>query len=232
MKEGNTKVALILGGTGGIGSSIADAFESDGINVCRHGVSRGEYVADLSKDGEAKRLVESVVSEYGRIDILVNSISSPLKRESVEKKTWKDFEKHFNVQLKAVVETTRFIVPLMKEQNSGRIINILSTVVNSKTSAGLSDYTSLKYALWGLTKSFAKELGKYGITANAISPGFIRNSLNESAPTKLDEIIIHGTPLARLTTEEDIANTALFLASDKAGFITGQNIIVDGGSSA
>jgi len=231
MKEKGTKVVLILGGTGDIGSAIADAFEKKGAIVCRHGSSRGKYAADLSKDAEAKRLIEKVIGNCGRIDVLVNSISAPLVRENIEKKTWKDFREHLNVQLKAAVETTQYVVPIMKEQKEGKIINILSTVVDTETPLGLSDYLTAKYALWGFTRSLAKELGKYTITVNAVSPGYIRNRLNRAVPEKLDDIIAHETPLGRLTTEKDIAGTVLFLASDAANFITGQNIVVDGGSS-
>jgi len=195
--------------------------------VCRHGFNSGEYKADLSSSEDAKKLIEKILSEHKRIDIIVNSISAPVINQSFEKKTWGDFSKHLDLQLKSLVEITHHVLPKMKEQGGGKIINIGTVYVNGETPSGLSDYLTAKYALLGLTKSMAKEFGKYNITVNCVSPSFIKNNFTKQYPEKLSEIIIHQTPLGRLATEKDVAETVLFLASDVADFITGENKLQD-----
>ncbi len=225
------KIVLILGGTGGIGSSVANSFEENGAVVCRHSLNSGEYKADLNSSEEKKNLIDKILNKYKKIDIVVNSISASVENKDFEKKTWSDFTKHLNLQLKASVETTQCILPTMKKHGSGKIINIGTVYVNGETPPGLSDYLTAKYALLGLTKSMAKELGKYNITVNCVSPSFIKNNFTKQYPEKLSEIITHQTPLGRLATEKDIAGTVLFLASEAADFITGENINVAGGSN-
>ena len=229
MDNFKNKNILILGGTGSIGSAIASAFENSGANVYRHGRS-GEYSADLSDSRQTHALMEKVFSRSGGIDVLVNSVSSPAVVQGFEKKNWDDFLKHINVQLKACVETARLVLPYMKQKRRGRIINILSTYVVGKPPASLSDYVVAKYALFGLTKALACELGKYNITVNAVSPSFVKNDFTSSIPDKLTEIIIGQTPLNRLVIPEDIASAVLFLASDSSGYITGENLVVSGGN--
>lgn len=224
------KVALILGGTGDIGSAIGDSFEKEGYIVCRHGRTRGDYTADLSQDGASKRLIDQVVSKHGRIDIVVNAISAPIVRESFEEKHWSDFCAHFDVQLRAAVETSLHVLPVMRKQNYGKIVHILTVYVQSAIASGFSDYITSKYALWGLTRSLAKEFGKYNITVNAVSPGFVDNNFNKASPQKVGELVAHTTPLRRLTTNNDVARVVLFLVSPDADFMTGQNIVVSGGA--
>jgi len=221
------KTVLILGGTGSIGTVIADTFEKEGARVYRHGLNKGEYKADVHKRED----VEQLIQKCGGIDVLVNAVSAPLTIVRFEKKEWSDFFNHLNTQLKAAVETSHLVIPFMREQNKGRIIHILTMSVDGKTPSHLSDYLTAKYALWGLTKALAKELGRYNITVNAVSPGFIENTFTQGFPSKLKEIAIHETPLGRLTTEQDVADVVLFLASDKGQFITGENIQVAGGSN-
>ena len=149
----------------------------------------------------------------------------------IEKKNWKDFAGQLEVQLKSVVDTSVLVIPIMKSQGGGRIVNILTSYVVSHVPAGLSDYVTAKYAVLGLTKSMAVELGKYNITVNAVSPSFLRGKFNKDIPEKLDEFIIANTPLKRLVEPKDIANVVAFLISDEAGYITGENISVSGGSA-
>jgi NAD(P)-dependent dehydrogenase (short-subunit alcohol dehydrogenase family) len=117
----------------------------------------------------------------------------------------------------------------MKQQKKGRIINILTSYTIGSPPSSLSDYVTSKYAVLGLTKSLARELGKYNITVNAVSPGFIKNKFTKNIPEKFSEILISQTPLGRLTTTADIAKIVLFLCSDEADFITGENINLSGG---
>jgi len=225
------KTVLILGGTGSIGTVIADTFEKEGARVYRHGLHKGECNADVRKKGEMEQLIQKISDQCGGINVLVNAVSAPMIITRFEKKEWSDFFNHLNTQLKAAVETAHLVIPLMRKQNKGRIIHILTTSVDGKTPSHLSDYLTAKYALWGLTKALAKELGRYNITVNAVSPGIIENTFTQGFPSKLKEIAIHETPLGRLTTEQDVADVILFLASDKGQFITGENIQVAGGSN-
>lgn len=223
------KNVLILGGTGSIGSTIATLLEESGATVFRHGRS-GEYSADLSDVKQIHGLINKILAKGVGIDILINSISSPAVIKSFEKKDWNDFLNHINVQLKSCIETTKLVLPHMKENKYGRIINILSTSTIGEPPASLSDYVTAKYAMLGLTKALAREFGKYNITVNAVSPSFIKNSFTNSIPDKLTEIMISQTPLNRLAVPQDVANVVLFLASELSGYMTGENLIVSGGS--
>lgn len=224
------KIILILGGSGHIGSAVVGAAEKEGAVVCGHSREKGEWQADLSDREQTEKLVEKVIAKHGRIDVLVNAVSAPLKIESFEKKKWGDFLSQFDVQLKSILEVSQMAAPYMKKQGKGKIINIASAVVFDQPPFGLSDYNAAKHAVLGLTKSLAKELGRSNITVNAVSPGFLNNSFTAVFPEKMAEIVASQTPLGRLTTEEDVANAVLFLASDKADFITGENIVVSGGN--
>ncbi len=222
------KVILVLGGTGSIGSVVADLLEVNGATVCRHGRS-GDYGADVRNGDQIKKLVENIVSRFGRVDGIVNALSAPVKIGSFENKNWDDFMEQFNVQLKAAVEVSKLVIPHMKKQKNGRIINILTSYTLGLPPPSLSDYVTSKYALLGLTKSLARELGRYNITVNAVSPGFIKNRFTKNIPEKFAEILISQIPLGRLTTADDVAKVILFLCSDDADFITGENINLSGG---
>ncbi len=224
------KVILILGGTGHIGSAAAAAFEREGAKVCRHGRS-GKYKADLRNEKDIDDLVSSVLADHGRVDVVVNSVSHPVKINSFDKKTWSDFKDQFLVQLGGGWEVIQRLLPGMKTNREGRIINILTSYAVGQPPSGLADYVTAKYALLGLTKALAKELGKYGITVNAVSPSLIKNAFSGGVPEKLLDLIVAQTPLGRLATAEDVAGSVLFLASDEAAYITGQNIVVAGGNA-
>lgn len=218
-------VFLILGGTGNIGSAIAGALEKEGAVVCRHGLEPGEYQFNLSKDGEPKKLVGKVLKDYGRIDGLINSISASAKIAPFEKKSWADFVGHLNVQLKAAVEITNLILPQLKERG-GDIINILSTYVVSEPPPSLSDYVTAKYAMLGLTAALLKDLAKYKVRVNAVSPSFIRNHFTSDVPAKLDELLAAKSPLNRLTNTADVASAVLDLLQRGDN---GKHVVIDGG---
>ena len=219
------KVFLILGGTGSVGSAIGDIVEKEGAIVCRHGFDAGDYQADLSKDGEAKKLIEKIIKDRGHLEGIINSISAPVKIAPLEKKTWQDFEKHLSVQLKAGVDVILSALPSFKKQG-GDIINILTNYVVGDPPASLSDYVTAKYAVLGFTKSLLKDLGKYHIRVNAVSPSFIRNQFTKDIPEKLDELLAAQSSLGRLTTVEDVAKAVLDLLQKGE---TGKHIIIDGG---
>lgn len=229
MKFANKHV-LVLGGTGSIGSVIADQFVACGATVYRHGLKDGDYQADLTDESKVAAMMEAVLGKAGTIDVLVNSVSAPVEVKRFEQKTWADYQRHIDVQMKSAVQTAQAVLPGMKEQKAGRIIHILTTYADGETPSSLGDYVSAKYAMLGLTKCMAKEFGRYDITVNAVSPSFVKNNFTKEFPDKLSEIIIHQTPLKRLATGEDVAHAVLYLASEEAGFVTGENIHVTGGS--
>ena len=230
-KKTENKIVLVLGGIGDIGSAISARLEEKGYTVCRHDKDMGEYAGDVTDSKQTKNIIDKIIKKYGRIDAVVNCLSAPVKVLGIEKKNWKDFAGQLEVQLKSVVDTSVLVIPIMKSQGGGRIVNILTSYVVSHVPAGLSDYVTAKYAVLGLTKSMAVELGKYNITVNAVSPSFLRGKFNKDIPEKLDEFIIANTPLKRLVEPKDIANVVAFLISDEAGYITGENISVSGGSA-
>lgn len=222
------KIILVLGGTGDIGSAIADRLEQEGAIACRHGKD-GRFGADITKNDEGKKLVDRVIAEYRRIDAIVNCLSAPVKNQGFEKKSWDDFLSHLNVQLKAAVQIEGYVVSFMKTRGGGRLVHIITSYATGDPPSGMADYIAAKYALLGLTKVMARELGRYRITVNAVSPGFIKNHFTAEVPEKFSEIAIAGTPLGRLTNEADVAGTVAFLLSDDASHITGVNLNVSGG---
>lgn len=228
MNRFDKKVILILGGTGEIGSSIADHLEQRGAIAIRHGKS-GSYAWDIEKEKEAGVFVEKIIKDFGTIDGVVNSLSCPIQIGNFEKKTWRDFLGHLNVQLKAAVEIEGSVITYMKKQRKGKIVHVITSYAIAVPPPGISEYITAKYAMWGLTKALARELGRYHITVNAVSPGFIKNKFSSVAPEKLIDIITAETPLGRLTTEKDVAQAVLFLLSDDADHITGENINLSGG---
>lgn len=223
------KVVVVLGGTGSIGGAIADAFEQQGAIVCKHGL-KGEYKADVNDDRSLSKLFKNILMKHKRVDIVVNSVSAPVVIAPFEKKMWNDFKKHLDVQLKSAIASARQVIPIMKKQGGGRIVHILTTYVGDTTPTSMADYITAKYALLGFTKVLAKETGRYHITVNAISPSFILTGFTSHIPKKIQDFIIHETPLGRLATPEDVAHAVLFLASEDAAYITGENIQVSGGS--
>ena len=223
-------MVLVLGGTGGIGSTIAALLSDRDARVCKHGRT-GEYTGDIGDIEQMRVVVNRIINKFGRIDAVVNSLSAPAKAGPAEKKLWPDFIDQLRVQFKAAVDLSDLVLPVMKRQRKGRIINILTSYVVGHPPSGLADYVSAKYALLGLTKALAKEWGKYGITVNAVSPSFIKNSFTRDVPEKFSELLVVQTPLGRLATSSDVAKVVAFLISDEADYITGENIVVAGGSS-
>ncbi len=218
----------MLGGTGNIGSAIADALEKEGAIVCRHGLA-GEYAADLANSEETENLIKKVIGRFGQLDILVNSVSAPTKIGSFDKKTWQDFLAHLNIQLKATVETSSLVLPYMRKNGFGRIINVASSSVAGQPPSNLSDYVTAKYALVGFTKALAREVERFGVTVNAVSPSLVKNDFSKDFPEKMSEILIAQSPTGRLTTAEDVARETLLLVTDESGKTNGKNIIIVGG---
>ena len=245
MLELTGKTAIITGASRGIGKAIAMKFAGQGANIAflhfgdgenaaqteqelnAMGIKAKGYECDVSDFNAAKALVEDVIKEFGEVHILVNNagiIRDGLMLSMKEE----DFDKVINVNLKGTFNMTKGVYQHFMKKRRGRIINIAS-VVGINGNAGQSNYASAKAGIIGMTKSVAKELASRGVTVNAIAPGFIATDMTASMPEKAREAAISAIPMKKAGQVEDIANTALFLASDEAAYITGEVIKVDGG---
>lgn len=239
------KIALVTGGSRGIGAAIAKALAKEGAAVVINYNGSGERakavaeeikvsggkaeiyqcnVADFDACGE---MIKTLIQKYGRIDILVNN-AGITKDGLLVKMTEEDFDAVINTNLKGAFHTIRHMSRYFLKQKSGKIINI-SSVSGIMGNAGQANYSASKAGIIGLTKSAARELAGRGINVNAIAPGFIATDMTDSMPKEAREKMIEKIPLNRIGGPEEIADLAVFLASDKADYITGQVFAVDGG---
>ncbi|MDT3697948.1 MAG: 3-oxoacyl-[acyl-carrier-protein] reductase [Thermincola sp.] len=238
------KVALVTGAARGIGRVIALKFASAGADVAVVDISleAAEAVAaeirnmgrravaasgSVDKLEDVEAFVAKISSELGRIDILVNNAGITRDTLLLRMKE-EEWDSVLSVNLKGAFLCTKAVAKLMIKQRNGRIVNI-SSVVGLMGNAGQVNYSASKAGLLGLTKSVARELASRNITVNAIAPGFITTSMTEVLSENVKKDLMTQIPLGRLGSPEDIANTALFLVSDAASYITGQTIAVDGG---
>lgn len=238
------RVALVTGTSRGIGRGIAAALAADGAKIVAAGTNlqaTEEFVAELKASGaeaiavrcdvsdadEVDQLVKVAKETFGRIDILVNNAG--ITRDGLLLRMKEDdWDAVLDINLKGAFLCTRAVSKLMTKQRSGRIINIVS-VVGQMGNAGQANYCASKAGLMGLTRSNAHELAKRNITVNAVAPGFIETDMTAALPEEQRQDLASRIPLARLGSVEDIAHAVLFLASDQAGYITGQVIGVNGG---
>lgn len=239
------KVAVVTGGTRGIGLAIVKKFLDNGATVVLCGSrqeSADKAVAELKEkksdykvSGIAPKLSNSevmydaltkVVDEYGKVDILVNNAGISA-REGIEEYKDEDFDKILELNVKAVFAGTKAVVPLMKKNGGGVILNTSSMVSLYGQPSGCG-YPASKFAVNGLTKSLARELGKDNIRVNAVAPGVTRTDMVAALPEEMVARIVADIPLGRVGEPEDVANAFLFLASDMASYITGAVLSVDG----
>lgn len=243
------KIILVTGASRGIGAQTARTLAGNGatvvINYNSDSSAAGDVLkeiikrsprsriirADVSKSNDVEAMVATTLKYYGRIDAVVNNASGPLTFKPLSDLTRKDFQKHMDVILLGAFNIIKSAVPHMVKAKSGKIVNILSSVTLGVPPAKPIDYISAKYALLGLSKALAVDLGPSGITVNCISPGITETDMAKAFPQKLKEIIAHQTPLKRLASPMDVAGVAAFLCSEAAGYITGANIPVCGGST-
>lgn len=221
------KIILVLGATGDIGSAVADLLEAGGATVCRHGRS-GDYSTDVSEEGQVRELVNRILVRFGRIDVVVNSLSAPIKISPIFKKDWSNFLSQLNVQLKAAVDTAYILVPRMKLLKGGHFINILSSVVVGDPPASYADYIIAKYAMLGFSKCLFKEVRHYGINVTRVSPDFVATKLTSVFPPKLGEILAKKNDSKYLTQPKDIAFVVREVICN-GKFYSGKNIDINGG---
>lgn len=238
------RVAVITGGGRGIGRATAQKFAAEGAHVVIADVSvddaeetlatiedaGGEAIfiaTDVSDAEQTDALAAQAVDAFGRIDILVNNAG--ITRDATLKKMSEDaFDQVIEVNLKGVFNCTKAVVPVMEAAGFGRILNAAS-VVGRYGNFGQTNYVASKSGVIGMTKTWARELGRKGITVNAVAPGFIETPMVDTVPDKVLGRLIDRTPLGRLGQSDDVANAYCFLASDEAAFITGAVLSVDGG---
>ncbi|MBF0441370.1 MAG: beta-ketoacyl-ACP reductase [Oligoflexales bacterium] len=234
------KVALVTGASRGIGKACAMALYHEGFNVAFHYNRSPESVefvkdlegclafqADLSVEDLCSKLVTDVKQKMGQIDVLVNNAGMTIDQILPFAKP-SDFEKLLSVNLKSVFNLSKNVSKIMLKKKSGKIINI-SSVVGHTGNAGQSMYAATKGAITAFTKSIAKDLAPFGITANCVAPGFIETEMTDSIPENVKNSILQNIPLKRLGSPEEVANVVAFLSSDKSSYITGTTIHVNGG---
>lgn len=237
------KVAVITGSGRGIGLDIAEKFAENGARIVLTDISKellesaeqklagkGEVKSiscNVTDSGQVNELIEKTIEHFGSIDILVNNAGVTRDTLLLRMKE-EDWDFVLNVNLKGAFLATQAAAKAMIKQKSGKIINI-SSVVGLMGNVGQSNYSSSKAGILGLTKSSAKELAGRGITVNAIAPGYIETEMTAGLPDKAVQAFMDQIPLKRAGKTDDVANAALFLASDLAAYITGQVIQVDGG---
>jgi 3-oxoacyl-[acyl-carrier protein] reductase len=244
-KELAGKVAIVTGGSRGIGQSIALDLACNGAHVAvnyQRSVEAAQKVVEqieamgckglavqsnVASFSDAQNMVEKVVSELGGIDILVNNAG--INRDGV---IWKMTEEQWDeviaVDLKGTFNYIRAVAPYFKEQKSGKIVNVTS-INGLRGKFGQSNYTAAKGGVIALTKTVARELGRYSVNVNAIAPGLIETDMVKEAPEKVREMALAEIVLGRLGTPDEVAWVVSFLCSEKARHITGEVITVDGG---
>ena len=241
------KVALVTGGSRGIGKAIALKFASEGADVVftylsnkaaaeqteqelgQFGHRVKAYASDASSFESAHELVKQVIEDFSRIDILVNNAG--ITRDTLlMRMTEQQWDEVLNGNLKSEFNFTHAVVPLMARQRAGSIIS-LSSVVGIAGNAGQANYAASKAGIIALSTSVAKEMGSRNVRCNCIAPGFIDTDMTSSLPEELRKEWAKTIPLRRCGTPEEVANVALFLASDLSSYVTGQVIHCCGGMS-
>lgn len=242
------RVALVTGSSRGLGSAIARRLGRDGFAIAVNGLHQDEpalevvrairsgggvadyFPADVTDEREVGELVAAVTERLGDISTLVLNATGPQPEAAATEVSWADHVAQLGFFVKSPVLLGAAIIPGMQDRRSGRIIQIDSEVAD-RPPPGRSAYGTAKNAQIGLARAWARELAPFGITVNAVAPGFIPVERHASVPTEVKTAYLASVPAGRMGTPDDVAAAVSFLASDGAGFITGQRILVDGGRS-
>lgn len=245
MKLLEGKTALITGGSRGIGKALVLAFAAQGAHVAfsdlfydekaqaleaelaQMGVKGKGYASDASNFADSEKLVDQVAADFGRVDILINNAG--ITRDTLLMRMTEDnWDDVIRVNLKSAFNLTKAAQKYMLKQRSGSIIN-MSSVVGLGGNAGQANYAASKAGMIGFTKSVAQELGARNVRCNAIAPGFIETDMTAGLPEEVKKGWAEKIPLKRAGSAQDVADVAIFLASDMSAYVTGQVIAVCGG---
>ena len=243
MRSLDGQLAIVTGGARGIGEGVCEVFCKEGATVALWDVLDGSKVVDkISKDGgkifyqkvdvtsieSVKNAVEYIIDNYGKIEILINN-AGIIRDRSFMNMSEKEWDEVVNVNLKSLFIVCKAVLPHMKANGYGRIVSA-SSVNGFQGAFGQTNYSATKAGISGFTRSLCKEVGKYGITVNALAPGFIKSVMTESMPDEIVEAGIKMIPVKRIGTPQDMGYAYLFLASREASFISGITLHANGGA--
>jgi 3-oxoacyl-[acyl-carrier protein] reductase len=242
------KVALITGGGRGIGKAEALALINEGAKVAINDIDTdlaaktvadiigigGEakkFLADVSDEHAVKEMIQNVSDYFGRIDILINNAGAGAKYwgKLVNELPVESWDMIITTHLRSTFLCSKFVIPMMKKQNFGRIINTSSMNALGGGPPGGANYTAAKAGIWGFTRNMAKEVGPFGVTVNAIAPGYVHTEMIGSYPEERKKIIMEQNPVGRFCALEEVGALVAFLCSKQAAFINGAIISMDGG---
>ena len=241
------KVAIVTGASRGIGRSVAQEISKSGAHVVcvsrseddllkiskklnDEGFSSSSFVCDVSNSNDFKKLIDDTVSKFNQVDILVNN-AGITKNNLIMRMSESDWNTVIDVNLKGVFNGIKAVSRQMMKQKYGRIINI-SSIVGLIGNPGQANYAASKAGVIGLGKAVSKELASRNITVNTIAPGYIETDMVEDIQETVKDNLFKQIPLGRIGKPSDIATAVLYLASDEAGYITGQTLTIDGGMTS
>lgn len=248
MTQPRPRVALVTGSSRGLGSAIARRLGADGclvavnglhdqaealevaVSIREDGGTAEDFPADVTDEGDVGRLVTAIDGSLGPVDVLVLNATGSQPEAPLTEVGWDEHVDQLDFFVKSPVLLGRAVIPGMQSRRFGRIIQIDSEVAD-RPPPGRSAYATAKSAQIGLTRSWARELAPFGITVNAVAPGFIPVERHADVSEDIRAAYLASVPAGRWGTPEDIAHVVSFLASDRSGFVTGQRIVVDGGRS-
>ena len=241
-----TQTALVVGGSSAIGSEIVRTLVRDGFRVAAtyyKGRKAAEgllascgpdavsiFPMDVANPESVDKTMRQVLAGFRVVDAVVYSVSAPIGYSPVFSLEWKSFEDHFNLQVKGLFHVTKGLEAQIKSKHRTKILVLLTAACVTRPPSRMADYLAAKHALLGFCRSLAVELGRFNCSVNMVSPGLTPTPLVAKLPAKAVELAAQANPLGRVTGPKDIAETVSFLASDRADYVNGANLLVNGGA--